>query len=239
METLEHEAGRIVDLATPANLDNPVPSCPDWTMRDLVTHVGRVYNWAGTIVEGQLGERPDPDSLPSRPDGTSAVDWLGDRLDFLLEALRRTPRTAAIWNFTGRPATVEWWARRQANETIVHRVDAELAAHAGVTPVDPALAADVTDELFEVRGFEATELEGLDHAGDLWIHLHATDVEGAEWTIDTGARRFSRAHMKGDVALRGTAFALARWVTGRGSLDSLEAFGDTAAADAWRASIAF
>jgi len=239
IETLEQEGGRIVDLATPANLDNPVPSCPDWTMRDLVSHLARIYGWAGTIVEGQLQERPDRDALPARPEEMSVVDWLSDRLDFLLGALRRTPRTVPIWNFTGTPAPAGWWIRRQANETIIHRVDAELAAHAAVTDVEPPVAADVVDELFELFGFEATDLEGFDHAADLWIHLHATDGEGAEWTIDTGARRFSRAHMKGDVALRGPSFSLARWLTGRASIGTLEAFGDTAAADAWRASIEF
>jgi hypothetical protein len=69
------------------------------------------------------------------------------------------------------------------------------------------------------------------------VHLHATDVAGAEWTLDTAARTIARRHAKGDVAIRGTAWALARWCWGRPVDGEIEAFGDLAAAEAWRSTV--
>jgi uncharacterized protein (TIGR03083 family) len=240
LAVIEQAAGRVIDLATPANLERQVPSCPDWTMLDLVRHLARVYNWAGTIVEGQLQEPPDREGLPRKPEDVTAVDWLSDRLDFVLAALRSTPSNALIWNFTSSsPATKAWWVRRQMNETIVHRIDAELAAGVPIEDVAPQVGADVTDELLMTLGFEAADAAGFDHSGDIWLHLHATDASDAEWTIDIGSKRFARAHMKGDVALRGPALALSRWITGRSGIEELETFGDAQAAEAWRATISF
>ncbi len=251
---IERECDRIIDLATPSNLDRPVPSCPDWTYLDLVKHLARVYSWAGSIVEGQLGEPPSREELARRPDNVSHVDWLADRLDFVTRALRTTPETASVWNFgQDSPGNPAWWARRQMNETIIHRVDAESAADherstagagATSTPVDPQVAADIVDEVLELLRFEEVEPDDMHQADGIWVHLHATDASGAEWTVDTASKTFTRAHMKGDVALRGPAWALARWTWGRlpeqGSTDKsgtpseLEVFGDVAAAETWR-----
>lgn len=256
LATIEREADRIIELATPSNLDRPVPGCPDWTYLDLVKHLARVYTWAGSIVEGQLGEPPSRDELTRRPDDVAPVDWLADRLDFVTRALRATPESASVWNFSSdSPGAPSWWARRQMNETIIHRVDAESAAEHGrstseagaaVTPVEPEVAADIVDEVFELLGFETVEPDEMHQAEGIWVHLHATDVEGAEWTVDTSARTLTKAHMKGDVALRGPAWAIARWVWGRlpeqgvgreGEAPSeLEVFGDAGAAEAWRRS---
>ena len=42
-----------------AGLRAPVPTCPDWTVRNLVAHQGMVHRWAAAIVRG---ERLDPDA---------------------------------------------------------------------------------------------------------------------------------------------------------------------------------
>ena len=41
-----------------AALEDPVPSCPGWTVADLVTHVGHVYLHKVTVMRD--GEWPDP-----------------------------------------------------------------------------------------------------------------------------------------------------------------------------------
>ena len=40
----------LAELAAGADLTRPVPTCPDWTMRQLITHVGRAHRWAAAIV---------------------------------------------------------------------------------------------------------------------------------------------------------------------------------------------
>src|SRR5689334_25010495 len=56
----------LADLAGAADLTRQVPTCPDWTMRQLITHVGRAHRWATAIVTTRAAE-----PLPFRevPDG--------------------------------------------------------------------------------------------------------------------------------------------------------------------------
>jgi hypothetical protein len=114
-----------------------------------------------------------------------------------------------------------------AHETLIHRVDMELAQGSEPAETDPDVAADTVTEFFELfyPRFEA-QLLGTPLGGS--IHLHATDVADAEWTLDPrpGESTFTRQHAKADVGLRGSAFDLARWIWGRLPTDRLETFGD-------------
>ena len=244
---IEAEAGRFLELATAggADLSAPVPSCPDWDLARLVLHLGDVYNWVGTIVGGALLEPPA--DLPRRPEGIDPPDWTADRLTRLLTALRDSPDDALMWNLgPERPSSAAFWRRRQLHETAIHRADAELTAGVPVSPLDPDIAADTVSEVFTIFGFADVTDDGAGTpppppAGPdtppASVHLHATDVGGAEWTLDTAARTIARRHAKGDVAIRGTAWALARWCWGRPVDGEIEAFGDLAAAEAWRSTV--
>jgi hypothetical protein len=131
----------------------------------------------------------------------------------------------------------------------VHRVDAELTCSVPVTALEPELAADNISELLEILSFSEQPVDEpagvatpeptpADTQPAATVHLHATDVEGAEWTIDTVARTFTRRHAKGDVAVRGTSWALARWCWGRPVGGEIDVLGDADAAEAWRSSFA-
>jgi hypothetical protein len=97
--------------------------------------------------------------------------------------------------------------------------------------------------------YRVVEWDELDLGGSpLTIHLHATDMDvtsdidkvpgsdPAEWTIDTAEQNITRAHLKADVAMRGPAWSIDRWLWGRlPSADtSLEIFGDKQALESWR-----
>ncbi|MGH9292956.1 MAG: maleylpyruvate isomerase family mycothiol-dependent enzyme [Acidimicrobiales bacterium] len=235
---LRREGEVILGLPVARHLDKMVPTCPDWTVADLAGHLARVYNWAGSIVEGRLEAPPDRGSLPRRPEGASPVDWLEDRRDRLVRALEGAAGDRApIWNFGPRSANASWWARRQQHETTIHRVDFERALGSALEPVGAEEAADLLDELFEIVRIEEVALDDLEKADGLWIHLHATDLDGAEWTIDTAAKAVTRSHMKGDVAVRAPMWALARWAWGRAGPGEVEVFGDLASAESWRRSV--
>ena len=47
----------LAGLVDGADLTVRVPTCPDWTLRQLATHVGRAQRWAAEIV-GTRSERP-------------------------------------------------------------------------------------------------------------------------------------------------------------------------------------
>ena len=48
----------------------------------------------------------------------------------LADALAAAPADLECWTFLRAPSPLAMWARRQAHETAIHRVDAELAAGA-------------------------------------------------------------------------------------------------------------
>ncbi|HXY45879.1 MAG TPA: maleylpyruvate isomerase family mycothiol-dependent enzyme [Acidimicrobiales bacterium] len=256
---VQREAGRVLALATDGDGDGdedgdgdgdedrfarPVPSCPGWDFGDLVKHLGNAYNWAGTIVGERLLAPPGP-GMPRRGEETSLPDWMSNRLDRLVSVLTDVPDDVPIWNFgPDSPSSAGFWRRRMMHETAIHRVDAELAAGADVSPFEPDLAADTVSELLAILHFsDVTDGDTSPPSSrttetmPLTVHLHATDTEGAEWTLDTTARTVTRRHAKGDVAIRGTAWALARWCWGRPVEGEIEVFGDLSPAEAWRCTV--
>ena len=45
--------------AAESGLDLPIPSCPGWTMADLVWHLGEVHAFWGQVVAGKLTDWRD------------------------------------------------------------------------------------------------------------------------------------------------------------------------------------
>ena len=137
------------------------------------------------------------------------------------------------------PATPVWtWSsehdaafvtRRMAQETAVHRYDAERAA-GREHRLDSRLASDGVDEfLFHFLGWVGPDAVPVDGS----VHLHCTDVEG-EWLVvaDTdGADVVTREHAKGDAAVRGPAHDLLMVLWRRQALDTVEVIGDRAVAE--------
>ncbi|MBJ7355802.1 maleylpyruvate isomerase family mycothiol-dependent enzyme [Nocardioides sp.] len=142
---------RYVDRAGPAAA---VPTCPDWTVLDLVAHQGMVHRWAAALVRG---ERPDDEAVAAFEAqgraGPDLVGWLRDGALEVTRAVAEAPEDRAAPVFLhDAPAPRRFWARRQCHETTIHAVDA-LSASLGRPPradetwVDPALALDGIDEL--------------------------------------------------------------------------------------------
>jgi uncharacterized protein (TIGR03083 family) len=229
LDALDLESSRfLVSVSSGAtSLDTVVPTCPGWDVGQLVSHLGGIYSRVALIVSSAALEPPDRNQLPAAPEGEALVGWLAEQRAALLAALEAADDTTPVWNWTAHsPGPASFWARRMAHETLIHRVDAELAQ--GFQPAQPMpdVAADAVTEFFELifPRFEAK----LAEAGAGSIHLHATDVHDAEWTIGfgSGTSTFTRDHEKADVALRASAFELACWTWGRLPTDRLETFGD-------------
>src|SRR5215469_13977442 len=136
--------------AAAAGPDAPVPSCPEWVVRDLVRHQGGVHRWATDIVARPRTEDWDVDLdevVPSWPSDAKLIDWFGDGVDRLVSALSAADPDLVCWTFLSAPSPLAMWARRQAHETSIHRVDAELAAGWEPAKVPAAFAANGVDEL--------------------------------------------------------------------------------------------
>jgi uncharacterized protein (TIGR03083 family) len=121
-----------------------VPNCPDWTVDDLAYHVGMVYlHKTECMRQGKFPEWPPEDS------GEPTLALL-DRAyaGLTAEFAARTPEEhAPTWYEPEQ--TVGFWIRRMAQETVIHRVDAEQAAGVPLADIPDDLALDGVDEVLE------------------------------------------------------------------------------------------
>ncbi|MEE1807941.1 maleylpyruvate isomerase family mycothiol-dependent enzyme [Streptomyces sp. BE133] len=231
-----------------ADLDATVPTCPDWTLRDLAVHVGRAHRWAGEIVRTRATEAVPhervPDPTPEGDDPAVLDAWLADGAAKTVEALRAAGPDQEVWSW-GWERSAGFWARRMAHETIVHQADAALTAKTGYE-VAPELAADTIEEWLEIVAF--MQAAGIkEAAGPVGtgrsIHLHATDVPDAEWLIEFAEDGFTwrRAHEKATVALRGPLTDVMLVFNRRLAPDSdrVEVLGDAELLDFWLERAAF
>jgi uncharacterized protein (TIGR03083 family) len=131
-------------------LDVRVPWVPAWSALDLVGHLGTVHRWATAIVTAGH-DRTSP--AEEAPPADGLLDWYAEGLTGLVRALRETPADAPAWHMSPTAERVAAsWARRQAHELAVHRMDLEAAAGRPHEPLDPRLAEDGVDALPKVSG---------------------------------------------------------------------------------------
>ena len=229
----------------------PIPTCPEWTLRQLVTHVGRAHRWAAEITrtrsEAFIPFREVPDGkLPG--ERAEQCGWLQAGAALVVDAVREAG-SDLVWTFTG-PAPAGFWIRRMAHETLVHRADAQLAAGAEPEPVIEAeVAADAIDEwlMLATGGIlgNADERTTPLPAG-AGLHIHATDDglgSRGEWMIRHDARGLTvePGHGKGDAALTGPAASLLLVLMRRRPVSdpAVTVYADSAVVDGWLASTAF
>ncbi|WP_035844987.1 maleylpyruvate isomerase family mycothiol-dependent enzyme [Kitasatospora azatica] len=173
------ETARFAALVKGADLATPVPSCPGWTLAELVKHAGSVQRWFSVLLHARIQQPPrsrDVDlRLPAEQDGYP--DWLAESASVAAEAFAVTEPDFPMWAW-GADQHARFWARRMLFETLLHRVDAELAL--GLQPrIDRTLALDGVDEFLVNLPFAAffapkvAELRGTDQS----IRFHATDAD--------------------------------------------------------------
>jgi uncharacterized protein (TIGR03083 family) len=221
--------GRALIEAVAAAPEAQVHACPGWTNRDLAKHIGGVYAFVIAQLQAGNPESRAPSNAPDAPKTGDITAWLRDRHQAVLAALRAATPDAPAWTWIPEK-TAAFFYRRMAQETAVHRWDAQQAAGT-LTPLDPELAADGINEVIMVFMHHAPR-GPIDYpAGSL--HLHRTDGEG-EWmlTAQDGALTVTHEHAKGDAAARGPAQDILLYLWGRGRA-GLECHGDEAVIDAW------
>src|SRR5690349_7557529 len=136
METAEHiailrrEGERLAAAAARTSLDAAIPSCPDWSLRDLLRHLSGVHYWATTIVSEARSRPFDPfRELEGKwPADDELVQWFAQGHAALVAALEAAPDTLECFAFLPAPSPRAFWARRQAHETGIHRADVERAS---------------------------------------------------------------------------------------------------------------
>lgn len=221
--------GRALMEAVAAAPKAQVKACPGWTNRDLGKHLGGVYAFAMAQLQAANPETRSPSNAPDAPATGDIIPWLRERHQEVLAALRAASPEAPAWTWIPEK-TAAFFYRRMAQETVVHRWDAQQAAGM-LTRIDPELATDGINEVITVFMQNSPRGPIAYPAGSL--HLHRTDGEG-EWmlTAQDGVLTVTHEHAKGDAAARGPAQDILLYLWGRGR-DGLECHGDDALIDAW------
>jgi hypothetical protein len=130
-----------------------------------------------------------------------------------------------------------FWIRRMAHETVIHRIDAELALAEPSAAIAPALAADGIDEVLTVI---------LTHETRQWTDQYATDLTdwGPRWLLVSAGPAQWRITMRPNgtdamplrsppasaappaAAIHGDPDSLLRWAYNRGRANQVITTGD-------------
>ena len=235
---LRRQGELLAGAAQRSGLAAAVPSCPGWAVRDLLKHTGYVHRWAtGFVAEGltrPVGESEE-EILGQGPADADLPGWFREGHAALVRALGTAEPDLNCWAFLAAPSPLAFWARRQAHETAIHRVDAEQAAAdapavpGNGTAFEPTFAADGVDELlmgFLARSIQRGNWAGL--GGSLAIHADDGTGGGADWLIAGGpeAPCVSRGTGRTDCDVTGPASDLYLMLWNRGPADRLQVTGD-------------
>jgi uncharacterized protein (TIGR03083 family) len=234
LAVLREEGDRLAAVAARTDPGTPIPTCPQWRMRDLLRHIGGVHRWA-TVVVAERRTQPVAERAGPWPEDAALVEWFREGHHRLVAALEAAPADLACWTFLRAPSPLAFWARRQAHETAIHRADAESPA--GVpTPVTPATAVDGIDEL--LRGFLSRRGSRMRTDPTRMLRLRADDA-GAGWLVVLGEHGVEVREESGIAGceVMGGASDLYLLLWNRRGTEGLAVRGDAGVLDAWRETV--
>lgn len=242
-------AGRLAEVAAIVGSREPVPTCPPWTMRQLVAHV--ISGLSGWYTHNLThGDRPIDfefswNSQPPLPRGNAErlgylIRVAGDFSDFVASRDLDAP----CYVFQHR-RTAQAWVLRAATETAVHVWDAEevlgevtkLPADRAATSIDETLRYMWPGALLVTK--EDPRGEGLP---EMPVGIRAVDLDHA-WRVSRGADDLVVELVDPDETLpadsiTGEANDIVRWLFGRIPTTSLAVTGDQGVIEAWNLSAA-
>ncbi|MGR6914453.1 maleylpyruvate isomerase family mycothiol-dependent enzyme [[Actinomadura] parvosata] len=225
----------------------PVPSCPEWTMTDLVFHLAGVHRFVIAIIRDRLDGPPDPAELaktelpadtegwpvpgrapthgPIPPTLLDAFQEGAERLETLFK--ERSPDDPA-WTWS-EDHTVGFWLRMQTIEAAVHRWDAENAV-GDPGPIHEEIAVDAVTQTFEVMAPARRAWQPAPPGAGERFRFVRTDGPG-EWVVCFDGEHVRLDSGAADVELAGTASDLMLFLWRRIPADALAVQGDKTVLD--------
>ncbi|MYT75081.1 MULTISPECIES: maleylpyruvate isomerase family mycothiol-dependent enzyme [unclassified Streptomyces] len=236
IQVVDREGRLLAAAAEKAGVGAEVATCPGWQIRDLLSHQGAVHRWAtGFLADGFAARRPLPD-VPPGLDGDGLLAWYREGHSTLVDTLTQAPLDLECFAFLPAPSPLAFWARRQAHETTVHRVDAESALDRpsadASDPITEEFAVDGIDEL--LTGFHARERSRVRSEAPRLLRVRAVDAD-VTWTVritqdPPAAERGATGTAECEVSGPAARLYLALW----NRLPFPEVTGDASLAAFWR-----
>jgi uncharacterized protein (TIGR03083 family) len=211
LELIERFSDDIARQGTLANQQLTVPSCPEWTVGDLIYHVGEVQLfWAHNLLvrdsskKSALGEIEDPSD-------DSLAEWFRTCTASLASALKELGDDSPCWTWWGEPLTSGAVARHQVQEAAIHHWDVCLAL-GNHQALDKDVAHDGVGEFLEVHASEIPTSERPT------VIFRSTDTQGI-WEVPGDISTSTEIH--------GSASDLALLLNGRIPLTALDVVGSS------------
>lgn len=216
----------------------PVPGCPDWSLSDLIAHLGEVQRfWAAVVAAGPGKPPPGDDQVPGRLPAGDVLAWSAASTETLLAALAEAGPDRGCWTWwqsSAEPQTSATVARHQVQEAAVHARDAQQAiGRPEPLPADAAadgVAEFITVGLGAMAGWAKVPGQAWPHAPGR-VELRAD--EGGHWLVGLRpegaallAEQGPEPEQERTAALGGSASDLVLFLYGRQPAGTVRITGD-------------
>jgi uncharacterized protein (TIGR03083 family) len=217
---ISSDAAALRAAAASADPTTRIAACPEWSMADLLWHIGHVHWFWKTVVAVPLTDEKAVHDYPDieRPADAQLAEFAAEQAEALVNTLRSTDPAAPAWTWAPDQQDCAFVIRHQVQEAAVHRWDAQHATGAA-EPIDRLAAVDAIEEFLTVSvGSTAWPAEGAAPLG-VPLVLDATDAgDDGMWTLTDAAPGIITAAAgmpaaeAGTVIVRGPASDVLLWL---------------------------
>ncbi|AUI57499.1 maleylpyruvate isomerase family mycothiol-dependent enzyme [Amycolatopsis sp. BJA-103] len=226
LEVIGAETELMAQVAHTASADAPVPTCPGWTLGEVLRHVGSVYRVTRRWIAD--GRRPEHWQRKPGP-GQTLEEYFREGRDELVAELSAHDADELAPTWWPADRSYGFWWRRMAHEATIHRIDAESAAGRDVSEIPEDVALDGIDEALTLWFGQRLPLLGLSGtktgsvgvrtAGHHWI-ARAGPTETIAWRCSAEEAR------RADDLVTGQPDKIYRWLWGRAGPTAVTVSGD-------------
>jgi uncharacterized protein (TIGR03083 family) len=240
---------RLAESAVAAGAGVAVPTASEWTIVDLVEHVGQTQHWVAEIIERRI---IDPTQLPAEmavlpTDPREWQAWLSESAQRVASACSDDALDAPVFNPAGDGRTgARFWLSTLLNEAVIHGFDASRAA-GRPAEVEAGVAAALISNHLAMLTSPTWEMQRPESARALrgtgqtlqWLATDTADGAGA-WFVERrpDGATWQPGTQPADVTVTGPAGSLLLTMTRRlpltdGGETSITVSGDADLAQHW------
>jgi uncharacterized protein (TIGR03083 family) len=197
-----------------------IAACPEWSMTDLLWHIGHVHWFWNTVVSVPLTDERAVHEYPDieRPADDQLTEFAAEQAKALVSTFRATDPASPAWTWAPNQQDCAFVIRHQVQEAAVHRWDAQHAIGAA-EPIDRLAALDAIEEFLTVSVASTTwPAEGAPPLS-VPLVLDATDAgDAGTWIVTDAAPGILAAAAgvpaggAGAVTVTGSASDLLLWL---------------------------